>query len=120
MSKLENVIYDAKAAAGKVSRASKDLIDVSRLKLNSAELSGDITKQFEALGRLVYDAKKDGTDVNDMVNACVKNIDAMYKRQKDIKDKIADTMKRRRCASCGAVNTKDAIYCSRCGRRMSK
>lgn len=115
---LDDVVYGAKNAASAVSKASKDIVDVSRLRLNASELRGDITKQYEALGRLVYDAKKDGTDVSDMVDECVANIDTMYKRLVEIKEKIATTMNRRRCPSCGAVNTKEAIYCNRCGKRI--
>lgn len=116
---LDDVVCGAKNAASAVSRASKDIVDVSRLRLNAAELRGEITKQYEALGRLVYDAKKDGTDVEDMVNECVANIDAMYKRSVEIKEKIATTMNRCRCSSCGAVNAKGAIYCNRCGKKMT-
>lgn len=115
---LESVVTTTKTAADVVAKTSRDIIEVSRLRLNAAELTGDINKQYEALGRLVYDSCMDSTDSDDMIKECVANINAAYKRLDEVNEKIATTLKRRRCQSCSAVNAKDALYCNRCGRRM--
>lgn len=118
MTIFDEVVNGAKTAAESIGRASKSAIDISRLKISAAELKGEIEKKYEALGRLVYDAEKDGTDIHDMITQCVANIDAMYQRLEEVNDRIADAMNRRRCKHCGAANRKDAIYCDRCGRRI--
>ncbi len=115
---FESVVNGTKAAADTVAKTSKDVIEVSRLRFNAAELTGEINKKYEALGRLVYDARMDSTDVSDMIDECISNINDAYRRLDEVNEKIATTMKRRRCSSCSAVNSKDALYCNRCGRRM--
>ncbi len=115
---IDNVVNSTLNAANAVSRTSKNLIEISRLRLNAAELNSEIAKKYEALGRLVYDAHIDSIDVSDMISECVENINAAYRRLDEVNEKIATTMKRRRCSSCSAVNSKDALYCNRCGKRM--
>lgn len=115
---FESVVNGTKAAAGTVAKTSKDVIEVSRLRFNAAELTGEINKKYEALGRLVYDSRMDSSDVSDMINECVAGINEAYRRLDEINERIAITLKRRRCGSCSAVNSKDALYCNRCGKRL--
>ncbi len=115
---IDNVVNGTLNAANAVTKTSKSIIEISRLRLNAAELNGEINKRYEALGRLVYDAQMDSSDVSDMIKECVDNINDAYRRLDEVNEKIATTMKRRRCSSCSAVNSKDALYCNRCGKRM--
>ncbi len=115
---LDCVVNGTKTAADTVTKTSKEIIELSRLRLKAAELTGDINKKYEALGRLVYDSKTDAVDAGDMIDECVANISSAYRSLDEINEKIATAMKRRRCQSCSAVNSKDAIYCNRCGKRM--
>lgn len=115
---LDCVVNGTKAAADTVAKTSRDILEISRLRLTAAELTGEINKKYEALGRLVYDSRTDSVDASDMIDECVANISSAYRRLDEVNEKIATTMKRRRCSNCSAVNTKDAIYCSRCGKRM--
>ncbi len=115
---IDNVVNSTLTAANTVSKTTRNIVEISRLRLNAAELNGEINKKYEALGRLVYEAHMDSADVTDMVTECVENINAAYRRLDEVNEKIATTMKRRRCSSCSAVNSKDALYCNRCGKRM--
>ncbi len=115
---FESVVNGTKAAADTVAKTSKDVFEVSRLRFNAAELTGEINKKYEALGRLVYDSYTDSTNAEDMIKECVAGINEAYRRLDEVNEKIATTLKRRRCGSCSAVNSKDALYCNRCGRRL--
>ncbi len=115
---FDNIVNGTLNAANTVSKTTRNIVEISRLRLNAAELNGEILKKYEALGRLVYESHMDSTDVSDMVSECVENINEAYRRLDEVNEKIATTMKRRRCTSCSAVNSNDALYCNRCGKRM--
>ncbi len=115
---IDYVVIGTKNAADAVSKTSKDIIELSKLRFTAAELSNEINKKYEALGRMIYDARMSGANADDMIGECVANIDAAYRRLDEVNEKIATTMKCRRCSSCSSVNSKDAIYCNRCGKRM--
>ena len=59
MGLLEDVVYNAKAAVNAVGQKAGQIVDISKLRLNTADLNNEISKRFESLGRIVYDAKKD-------------------------------------------------------------
>lgn len=93
-------------------------MDVSRLKLTSAEISKEITKRYEALGRVVYDSQKAGTDIEGLIAECVRSIDALYGRLDDVNARVAGLRDKKYCATCGAVVEKSSLYCARCGSRV--
>ena len=73
MGVLEDVVINAKSAATSVGKRAERLVDISKLRVNAAELNGDISKKYEALGRLVYDAVKAGTTPEGLVEEYVEN-----------------------------------------------
>lgn len=117
---LDGFVNGTLTAANTVSKKAKNAVEISRLKLNAVELKSEISKKYEALGRIVYESRMDSADAEDMIAECIDNINITYRRLDEVNEKIATAMKRRRCSSCSAINTNDALYCNRCGRRMSE
>lgn len=120
MGKFEDAVINAKSVVTTVSKKAGKMVDVSKLRLSAAELNKEIDKRFEALGRVVYDSRKDGTDIDGLVAECEKSIDALYERLDAVNEKIAHIKEKRYCDGCGAVIDRASIYCSRCGRRVEK
>lgn len=115
---INEVIVGAKNAAKTVGKKASEFVDVSKLRITSTELNNEISKRYEALGRVVYDSKKEGTDVEGLVLECVKSIDALYARLDDNNEQIAKMTNKKNCKNCGSINTNDAVFCSKCGTRM--
>lgn len=118
MSILDETFNSFRELTDTVIEKTGKLMDVSRLKLTSAEISKEITKRYEALGRVVYDSQKAGTDIDGLVKECVRSIDALYGRLDDVNARVANLRDKKYCGACGAVVEKNALYCTRCGGRV--
>jgi len=120
MGRFEDAIVSAKNVAVKAGKKAGKALDVSKLRFSAAEIDKEINKRYEALGRVIYDARKDGSDVEALVDECVKSIDTLYSRLDNVNMKIARIREKTYCKSCGAVVEKSAIYCQRCGIRVER
>ena len=120
MSIFEDAVLGAKSVTAAVSEKAGKFVDISRLRLSSAELSKSIAEHYEALGRAVYDAQKAGEDVGGIIAASAATIDALYARLDDINKKIAQLRDKKYCVSCGATVETNAVFCSRCGNRVDR
>lgn len=57
---FDDVVVNAKSAAQTVGKMAGQFVDMSKLRINMAELNGEITKRYQELGRFIYEAKKAG------------------------------------------------------------
>lgn len=118
MGLLEDVVYNAKVAVNAVGQKAGQIVDISKLRLNAADLNNEISKRFESLGRIVYDAQKTENSSADLVEECVSTIDELYQQLDEINDQIARARNRVKCKSCGYENMQEAVYCNRCGAKL--
>lgn len=118
MSLLDDTFNSFRDITGSVIEKTGKFVDASRLKLTASEISKEITRRYESLGRVVYDARKAGTDINGLVDECVTSIDALYSRLDDVNARVAKLRDKHYCATCGAVIDRDSVYCARCGCRV--
>ncbi|MDR1564775.1 MAG: zinc ribbon domain-containing protein [Oscillospiraceae bacterium] len=115
---LEDVVVNAKTAATVVGKKASELVDISKLRIQASELNVEISKRYEALGRIVYDSKKEENEVEGLVLECIKSVDALYERLDETNEKIAKLSKKAVCKQCGYNNSTDAIFCARCGVKI--
>ena len=54
---FDDVVVNAKSAAQTVGKMAGQFVDMSKLRINMAELNGEITKRYQELGRFIYEAK---------------------------------------------------------------
>lgn len=120
MASFEEVLYKAKEMAEAAGKKTADFVEVTRLKMNAAEIEKDIAATFEGLGRLIYDGRKDEQDVSSMVDECILKVDELQARLDEVRNKIYEYQKVVRCQKCGTVNTDDSAYCKRCGARIGE
>ena len=120
MASFEEVLYKAKEMAEAAGKKTADFVEVTRLKMNAAEIEKDIAVTFEGLGRLIYDGRKDEQDVSSMVDECILKVDELQARLDEVRNKIYEYQKVVRCQKCGTVNTDDSAYCKRCGARIGE
>lgn len=118
MGLLEDVVLNAKTAVNAVSKKAGKIVDVSKLRLNAANLNNEISKRFEALGRVAYDAKKNGSDASTLVEECVLSIDSLYEQLDAVNAQLAATRSQVVCHKCGEENPANAVYCCKCGQRL--
>lgn len=119
MGLLEDVVINAKTAVNAVGKKAGQIVDVSKLRINAADLNNEINKRFEALGRMIYDEKKNGKDSSDLAAECVAAIDDLYEQLDAINAQLLSASKKIVCKNCGEENQQGSVYCSRCGTKLS-
>lgn len=115
---LEDAIYNAKTAAGFVGKKAEKFVDISKLTISAAELSSEISKKCEILGRVVYEAKTSGKCYDKAIAELVEKISDLKGQLDSVNKLIAETKNRVKCPNCSTVNSKDAIFCGKCGERL--
>ncbi|MDD3692427.1 MAG: zinc ribbon domain-containing protein [Oscillospiraceae bacterium] len=117
---FEDVVSKAKSVAETAGKKTSDFIEVTKLRLDVAELEREMTAIFEGLGRMVYDAKKSGEDASSLVDDCVERLDECQSQIDDLRRKIDEYRYAVRCKMCGLPNPNDAVYCKKCGAKIER
>lgn len=114
----EEILNKAKEGADLVGRKTSDFVEVTRLKMAVADVEKEIAETFEGLGRLIYDARKSGEDVEEMIKACIENVDDLEEEADILREQIYTLKNMRKCKECGATNAVEAEFCSKCGKKI--
>lgn len=118
MTTFEDVVSKAKCVAETAGKKTSDFIEVTRLKIQAAEIEKDISSILEGLGRLVYDSRKAEEDVTSLIDDCVIKVDERSAELNEVRAKIDGYQDLVRCKSCGVLNQEDAVYCKKCGEKL--
>lgn len=119
MSIFEDVLVNAKSAANVVGKKAGQLVDVSKLRISAADLNNELSKRFETLGRVVYNAQKNGTDASEAMQENMAAIEDLYEQLDAINQQLTALRNKSLCKQCGAENPQDALYCNYCGARLT-
>lgn len=120
MSFFEDAFISVKDFGSAVSRKTGQMVDVTKLKMSAAEISNEISNRYKALGKAIYDAQKSGVSIEGIIAECVSSIDALNERLDAVNSRIAGLQNKISCKSCGATLDPKAVFCSRCGARISR
>ncbi len=118
MAMFEDVVSRVKDVAETAGRKTGELVELGKIKLKIADLRREIASAHEGLGRLVYDSRRSGEDVEDMVEACVAHIGELTAEMEDLEEKVMESKNVVRCAACGALNENTALFCNQCGAKL--
>ena len=118
MGLLEDVVINAKSAVTVVSEKAGKIVDISKLRINAAELNNEINKRYESLGRVVYDAKKTDNSAEELITECVAAIDDLYEQLDAVNEQISAIRNRTVCKVCGEENPQGASFCCKCGTKL--
>jgi hypothetical protein len=116
---LEDAVVNAKSAVNVVGKKAGQLFDISKLRINAADINNEIAKRCEALGRIVYEAKKTGNPSDELIQECINVIEELYEQLDAVNDQIAILKNRVKCKVCGSENAQEAVYCSHCGAKLA-
>ena len=118
MGTFEDVLLKAKSVAESAGKKTTDLVEVTKLKMEAAEVEKDISATLEGLGRLMYDSKKAGEDVSALIDECIIKVDEQNAKLAELRDKICAYQNVVRCRQCNTVNADDAVFCKKCGSKI--
>ena len=119
MGLFEDVVVNAKSAVDVVGKKAGKFVDISKLRISAADINNEISKKFEELGRAVYTAAKDGTDASNTISENSAVINDLYEQLEAVNSQLALARERLICKNCGNENEQGAVYCSKCGSKLT-
>lgn len=75
---MDKVLDTARSAANAASEKAGEVYEIGKLKLQLSGLNSDLEKTYAQLGRLEYDAKKNGNDNSLLIDACITELDSLH------------------------------------------
>ena len=120
MNKIDELLNKAKAVANAAGKKTGEMVEVSKLKLQVVQLNSDVEKVFKRIGELTYSHFRNNTDTNREIEDAMAEIDKMYQEIESLNIKINSAQQMIKCANCGAANSVDAMFCSRCGKSLNE
>ena len=116
---LEDLLLNARTAVDTVGKKAGQVIDVSKLSLAAADLKSEISRKCEILGRITYEAKTTDKNYDKTIDELVEKIKDLNSQLDSVNDVIANSKQKIKCPVCATYNAKGAIFCNKCGERLS-
>lgn len=120
MGLFEDMVVNTKAAVLGAGKVAGKFVDISKLRISSAEMHAQISKKLSELGMIVYKDYKDNKEEPDKssIKSLVTEIDDLYKEFHRIQKKIAFIKNKLKCKKCGYENEQGSRFCTRCGEKL--
>ena len=116
---LDDVVINAKSAAEAVGKKASQFMDASKLRISAAELSAGISKQYEALGQLVFEAYRDKLAGEEELSVILSEIDELQAQHAAVTKELNDKQNKVVCPTCGKRSPNTVQYCSNCGTKLT-
>lgn len=117
---LENIISKVKNAADVAYKKTDEVMEKSKLMWSRNQINGDIKKAYEKLGNVIYRSVKTDNENVELVEEYIKQIDSLLSQLAQVNEKIAELKNQVICKNCGLLNPSEAVYCSKCGSKLSE
>ena len=118
---MEKILSEIKNAADKVAKKSGELVELSKIKLNIVSTKSSIEDQFNVLGKLVYNSRKENSeDISEKFEETIEKIDRLYDKLSKLDEMSAQVSNKKICPNCKKANNIDADFCSKCGLGLSE
>lgn len=118
MATWEDVVCKAKELADAAGRKVTDVAELTKQKLKIAENERAIRDVMEAIGRVIYESRKENAATDEeMVAELLQQADELYAANEQLRAEIDNTAGCRSC-SCGATNPQGASFCNACGKAL--
>lgn len=117
---FEKIADMARDVVDAVTKKTDELVSTSKLRIKKSNLNSELRDAYQKLGGAVYEAKKHGSNNDDLITLITTEIDEIIAaiRKIDVQlDQINSSLK---CTNCGCVNSKEAFYCQNCGTVVPK
>lgn len=118
MAIFEDMLSRAKVLAEVAGKKTSEVVETTKVKMEISQIQREVASLYEGLGRLVYDGRKSGESVEEMIDACVAHLDEQNAYLEELHDRLLEGKSAVRCAACGSVNDDTARFCNHCGQAL--
>ncbi len=118
MGVLEEFFVKAKVAVDAIGEKAGKIVDVSKLNVKMAELKSSLKSEYERLGKVVYNSRRDNVPDESNINYEVAQIANLSLQIEELKKQIASVKNKVLCKSCGQPTELGSKFCSSCGEKI--
>ncbi len=118
MATFEDVLSRAKAVAQAAGRKTEEVVELTKVRMQIADLRREIASIYEGLGRLVYDSRHTDEPMDELIDACVEELDEQLAALARLEERVMFSKNVVRCPKCGGFNVPDAVFCNQCGEKL--
>ncbi|MBC8585002.1 zinc ribbon domain-containing protein [Youxingia wuxianensis] len=118
MNRFDEIINKAKEIVDVAGNKTKEMAELTKLRLQASQLRSEIDKNYLKLGELIYQLNKAGTQNQELIDMSVAEIESQLVALSELEDKVNEMKKVVKCPQCGAANVIGSLYCSRCGASL--
>ena len=121
--KIKEKAYKAKDGAVKLTKnvidKTNNVVNQTKLKFAISETENKIEDIYAEIGKVVYEKYVDTNEACcDFVAEKCGKIDALKEEAADLKEQLAQLKETVKCSACGAYNSAEDVYCSKCGAKL--
>lgn len=120
MGTLDGIFSKAKEFASVAGNKAQEVAELTKLKMQASQLRADIDSNFQKLGEITYELRKNCTENEELINMCVSEIEAQQQELEDLNKKIDEMKNVAKCPQCAVANPIGALYCARCGHPLKQ
>jgi len=117
---FEKIADMARDVVDVFTKKTDEFLSASKLRIKRTNLNGELKDAYQKLGAAVYEAKSLGVNNDELITLITTEIDEITAAIKKIDMQLEKINNLFKCATCGTVNPKDALYCQHCGSVMPK
>jgi ribosomal protein L40E len=118
MGVFEEFVVKAKDGFDVAAKKTGEIISVQKLRLSIASIKSEISKNYEAIGRLQYESVKNGVDNAEAIASLADSVEQKLAEIENIEGQIAECTNKKNCPVCGAKNENNAAFCNKCGEKL--
>ena len=115
---FDDVVNTGKGAIDTTVKFTGDVIASQKLRYRMASLRSQISKDFETLGIMYFDAKTNVSDNEEAMMETMKGIEEKEQQLAELESQVDGCKTCRTCAFCGTKNPQDAAFCNKCGKKL--
>ena len=85
---FEEVIDKAKEYADVAGKKTSEMVELGKLKYQGKQIAWEIEKTYSRLGAVVYEARKNGGNYDEVIDTSIEELDELNRRLDEVEDKI--------------------------------
>ncbi|MBQ8185409.1 MAG: hypothetical protein IJ037_00880 [Clostridia bacterium] len=120
MAFFEELKRNASGVANKAAKKTNDLTSLAKLNVAIKNTESKLASVYEEIGRLFYNAERNGEDYTSDIAALIMKADKMKADIEATQKQINALRKVVVCEGCGNEISEEAAYCSFCGTKQVK
>ncbi len=118
---FDNILVKAKEVFETAYKKADDVVSAQKQKFDISSLEAKLSKDFEALGRIYFEAVcKEQNPEGEEAEKLIKAIAEKTAQIEEMKKEVFKSKNKKICPECGAALDKNSLYCSVCGVKISE